>query len=324
MKKRIGFIAATFVIFALAITAFAAETVGGQITLTQFLGASREDTKTITISFSGGRSFTVSKDGFFDAADNIILTSTLDPQEMDMSGYGYYITAEKTDDTYTYAFISSSGGVDRYSLAMSRMPYVLYTMDPAAVSRISALLPQDGSVPTASPTVSDWATEAIAQAKQEGWLGNGDFSDDYTQNITREEFCNVAYASLLKCGYNLDHQETNPFTDVASSAVSTLYSAHIITGTSETTFSPDAFLTREEAATVLYRMAKFMEIAIPSLSGDMVYNDDNSISDWAKKGVYAMKKINVMQGTENECFSPQENYTVEQAIVTLVRLYKSR
>ena len=105
-----------------------------------------------------------------------------------------------------------------------------------------------------------------------------------------------------------------------------LYHSGIIRGRNETVFSPEDSITREEAAAILSRMAVFMEIPIPAAKNGTafydvsLYTDDPEISDWAREGIYATLALSVMTGTEAQMFSPKAPYTVEQAVITMVRL----
>lgn len=318
MKKIICIALSAIAIYIFGITAFAEEvpTVGGQITLTQFLGTDRSNTKEVTIlvsDFASAEAVTVDKEKFFDISDNMTLTSSLKPTEIGMSGV--YITVEKTDGAFEYAYVSEGGGVDKYSMAMSRLPYAMYIVDDISqVSQLSDLAKTSG--------VSDWAKDDINKAVAEGWLGSGDFDGNYTQNITRERFCDVAYAGLLKKGYEPAHSDSSPFTDISSPTVSSLYQSGILSGKSDTMFAPSDYITREEAATILYRMAKFMNIDLPDVSDSVYFDDEAEISDWALTAVKAMREMGVMNGTSDNIFSPDDMYTVEQAIVTMGRLYE--
>lgn len=311
MKKIIGLLLVLSVFCPLGINVFAQDTLDGKITLTHFLGVDEDNAKTVTLLY-GGNTYTVDKAKFFDLADSIILTSTLDPQETDMDGI--YITAQTNSGEYCYAYLSKAGGADKYSLAMSRLPYALYTVND--LSQISNLISLGQT-----NSVSDWAKEAIDQAVSEQWLSYGDFNGNYTQNITRERFCDVAYAGLLKNGYEPAHSDFSPFTDISSPTVSSLYRSGIISGKSETMFAPNDYITREEAATILYRMAKFMNIDLPDVFDSVYFDDEAEISDWALMAVKVMRDMGVMNGTSDNIFSPDDVYTVEQAIVTMVRLY---
>ena len=118
------------------ITAFAEnteniETVGGKITLSQFLGVSREDAKsvaiTVTMYDTDSETAYVDKDAFYDLSDNFVLTSVFEPEPMTLEGI--YITVEKNDGSFSYAYIEQWGFADKYGAQMSRMPYGLYKAD---------------------------------------------------------------------------------------------------------------------------------------------------------------------------------------------------
>lgn len=124
------------------ITAFAEnsekpETVGGKITLTQFLGVSREDAESVAITVNSETNY-IDKKTFYDVSDSFTLTSSFEPKQM--AKEGIYITIKKTDGSFAYAFIDFNGGVDRYGALMSRNPYALYMADD--LSKISAITSQ--------------------------------------------------------------------------------------------------------------------------------------------------------------------------------------
>lgn len=313
MKKLISLLLSLSMLFSLTAFAKEGETVAGKITLTQFLGAERDDTKSVTLQLPDGDSAVIDSDVFFDIADEIMLTSSLAPEETDMTGV--YILVEMTDGTFKYAYVSEGGGVDQYSMAMSRLPYAMYIVDDISqVSRLADLAKTSG--------VSGWAKDDINKAIAEGWLGSGDFGGNYTQNITRERFCDVTYAGLLNQGYEPAHSDFSPFTDISSPTVSSLYQSGIISGKSDTMFAPNDYITREEAATILYRMAKFMNIDLPDVADGVYFDDEAEISDWALTAAKDMREMGVMNGTSDNIFSPDDIYTVEQAIATMVRLYE--
>ena len=166
---------------------------------------------------------------------------------------------------------------------------------------------------------SVWAKEYIEKAIAIGvvpeYLQTG-----YTYLINREDFCVIAYTALNKMGKLEAMNTTNTFTDVDSIEVESLAAAGIINGRSESTFAPFDEITREEAATILARMADFLEIPVNDDSS-FLYNDDDIISDWAKNEVYKMQQLDIMVGMDNNIFAPKKNYTKEQAIATIMRLY---
>ena len=94
------------------------------------------------------------------------------------------------------------------------------------------------------------------------------------------------------------------------------------------TFAPDEPITREQAVTILYRMAEFLDkipAVQPGVAGypsSYYYTDSKDISDWARNAVLTMKRMGIMNGTDSNEFLPKGNYTAEQAIATMVRLYE--
>ncbi|MGN0108328.1 MAG: S-layer homology domain-containing protein, partial [Hominilimicola sp.] len=54
---------------------------------------------------------------------------------------------------------------------------------------------------------------------------------------------------------------------------------------------------------------------------EYAYADDENIGDWAKEAVYQMNKTQVMTGVGDDNFAPEGNYTNEQSIATILRLY---
>ena len=54
---------------------------------------------------------------------------------------------------------------------------------------------------------------------------------------------------------------------------------------------------------------------------DYKYADDEEIGEWAKEAVYQMNKAEIMTGMGDDMFSPKSNYTNEQSISTIMRLY---
>ena len=95
----------------------------------------------------------------------------------------------------------------------------------------------------------------------------------------------------------------------------------IINGKSKTEFAPNDYLTREEAATIIYRL---IDKIYPDWVATEIYfdfADSSQISDWAMNNIQFICNMGIMKGVEDNKFAPKDNYTTEQAIVTLVRVY---
>jgi len=174
-----------------------------------------------------------------------------------------------------------------------------------------------------SYTVSDWAKKSVDTAISNHWTSPADFSNDYTVNITREQFCEIAYNMLRDAvGVDTVNLAETSFSDTSNIKVLYLAQEGIISGKGDGTyFAPTDSLTRAEAASILYRAARYCGLSIPEYQGNP-FADDAEIADWAKHTVYSVVSANIMSGTGTG-FSPLGSYTAEQAVSTIERLYNS-
>ena len=174
----------------------------------------------------------------------------------------------------------------------------------------------------AVPAPSKWANEGIETAQVLGITETGK-PYLYHEAITREAFCELIdnYVALLG-GVDMEKMRA-PFEDTDNEAVIRLYAMGIISGKSETEFAPDAFLTREEAAVILCRAVN-QTVPVPVTEMYFTFEDQDMISDWAMDSVQVMCNMGIMNGVGNNLYDPQGTYTVEQAIVTIVRVYEAQ
>jgi len=96
-----------------------------------------------------------------------------------------------------------------------------------------------------------------------------------------------------------------------------------VNGLSNKQFLPDNELTREEAAALLYRTAKALELSIPP-QGSHVYADADEISGWAQEAVQYATDSGAMKGIEGGRFAPQDPLTYEQAYTMLLNYLDAR
>ncbi len=323
MKKIISTALTVCMLYGIAPAAFAAETIGGQITLTQLLGAGRESVVSVRLDAAGNTAAPAVSE-FYDLADSMMLTSSLSPEQAEFDGV--FITAETNGGEFLYAYVSASGGADRYSAMMSRYPYAIYTVNDS--SQLHALLQMAGitvpSIYTDGPgTVSEWAKDPVNKAYAAGLIPSDLEVSDLTAPITREQFCELALCTLAKDGAEtIDaSSDVSAFSDTDNASVNILHSLGIINGRNETEFMPDERITREEAAAILYRMAGYMELE--STGNSTVYSDMEKVSDYAKEAVAAVTELGIMNGMSETEFAPKECYTSEQAVITMLRLYEA-
>ena len=127
--------------------------------------------------------------------------------------------------------------------------------------------------------------------------GNDTFSPDDT--ITRAQFATMFY----RLAGSPQASESSKFTDLTQDwykkAVSWAASNGVITGTGDTTFSPDDVITREQIAAIFYRYAQSKGLDVSLDNSDISsalegYNDYSDISDYAKIPVAWCFDENVM------------------------------
>lgn len=147
---------------------------------------------------------------------------------------------------------------------------------------------------------------------------------DFQQGITRAELARLLYQFVLEVrGWDAMVISTS-FTDIGESPdflqILRCESIGLMEGTSETTFSPDSVVTREQAAVVLSRLAAYLGGETPETAG-LAYSDADAIAPWALEAVDAMTSQGVLQGDDTGSFQPDSAMTREQMFVALWRLY---
>ena len=168
------------------------------------------------------------------------------------------------------------------------------------------------------PAPSYWAIDQVAEAVRL-YLVPYNLQSNYTQTATRKEFCALAVELYEKVtGEEITERAT--FSDTTDINVQMMAGIGVINGVGNGKFDPDGELTREQAATILVRLADAMGKPLPE--GTASFADNSSIASWAIEAVGRAKAGGIMDGTGNNTFSPQGAYTREQSILTVMRLYE--
>ena len=180
----------------------------------------------------------------------------------------------------------------------------------------------------------DWAVEEIGEALEAG-LVPASLQNIYRENITREDFASLVCAFLEKAegkdiaeivldktGKTIDNYiDEYPFDDAFDRWIIGPYALGILKGDGTGSFLPCEYITRQDAAVMLERMAEIIGIekvdtVLTALS------DGQYIAPYAKSSVDFVRSVKVMNGTGGDRFSPLGYYTKQQAIATVYRLYE--
>ena len=173
-------------------------------------------------------------------------------------------------------------------------------------------------ITAAASVPSGWAVDQVYAAVAAG-LVPPQLQSQYTQATTRAEFCALAVTlyELLQ-GETITGREH--FSDTKDVNVEKAAAIGVVQGVGDNKFAPNEKLTREQAATMLSRLAGALGKSFGDRSA--TFADNNSISQWAIDAVGQMQYHKIMEGVGNNTFSPKGEYTREQSILTIVRLYE--
>jgi len=191
--------------------------------------------------------------------------------------------------------------------------------------------------------LSGWAEEEVSKAAVCAILPEEVFKGDLTRPITRAELTWLA-VHFLSTQYNMDlHDMLNKYFEKAGirpdyEAFSDVdydedYSDYIywarafgiISGYEDGTFKPDHEVSRQEAARLLtntYDIYGMVKVQEKGRSFSEVFSDSDEVSRWAIEAVQFMYQCDIMSGIAPDVFSPNGTYTVEQSIITFLRLYE--
>ena len=176
-------------------------------------------------------------------------------------------------------------------------------------------------LPANAGEYSAWAKPEVEEARQDE-LGS---TFHYPRlDITRVDFCELVVDLYRKMNPEMNSAPKNildtVFSDYEDENVAVAAALGIVTGYEDGTFRPYAFITREEAATMLDRLYKSLG-GTETAENSRQYADDARFGNWSRDSIYTMQNIGIMKGEENNEFHPDGGYTGEQAIVTIERMY---
>ena len=176
-------------------------------------------------------------------------------------------------------------------------------------------------LPANADEYSAWAKPEVEEARQDEL---GTIFHYPRLDITRVDFCELVVDLYRKMNPEMNSAPKNildtVFSDYEDNNVAVAAALGIVTGYEDGTFRPYAFITREEAATMLDRLYKSLG-GTETAESSRQYADDAQFGDWSRDSIYTMQNIGIMKGEENNGFHPYGGYTGEQAIVTIERMY---
>lgn len=170
---------------------------------------------------------------------------------------------------------------------------------------------------------SEWAEPELKEASKQNLIPEIFDEANLTKNITRKEFAHTVVKMYEKItGQKAVPIAKNPFTDTKDKEVLKAYNIGITNGTSDTTFSPDALITREQMATMMTRALTKAGKDTSRPESAKLFVDDSEFSEYAKDSIYYMSSIEIIKGVGENKFNAKGNASREQALAISIRCVK--
>ncbi|MDF1616285.1 S-layer homology domain-containing protein [Petrocella sp. FN5] len=178
-------------------------------------------------------------------------------------------------------------------------------------------------------TPSNWAITEVNEAIGHGLIHES-LMEGYRQPIKRYEYVLLALSIVEKTGRDIILESEYAFSDILGHPyereILKAYSFKIIDGYGNGLFKPDANITRQEVASLVYKLMKVLALDDDTLiQADTQYSDGIHISSWAKKAVDYCYQNDIMKGVGKDqigldIIRPLGTTTLEEAILLMYRL----
>ena len=182
--------------------------------------------------------------------------------------------------------------------------------------------PTGTAFPFTDVPASRWSYPYIKELYEAGVVsGTTATTFEPTGNVTRAQF--VTFLAGL-AGVNVSAYQYGPFSDVPADAwyapyVNWAAANRIVSGTSATTFDPNATISRQDMAVMLYNYAQQAGVQLKQTTATP-FTDESSIAAYALPAVQALHSAGVISGMPDGSFQPYATATREQACVMLCLL----
>ena len=179
-----------------------------------------------------------------------------------------------------------------------------------------------GNLPFHDVTNRNWYYDDVLYAYLNGLMdGISMTSFGADQNTTRGQVVTI----LWRLSGEPRAARSNQFTDVASSAyyntaISWAAENGIVKGYDSKTFRPNANVTREQLAAILYRYAEYMNLSTRGASNLTKFDDYYSIGTWARDSLAWANYHGLINGVDSYRIDPKGNPTRAQLAAILHRI----
>lgn len=166
-----------------------------------------------------------------------------------------------------------------------------------------------------------WYYDVVKEAVEKG-LMNGISATEFAPDasLTRGMFVTVLYRAAGEPGVtSLKSFADVPANQYYANAVAWASANGIVNGVSADKFDPNASITREQMAAIIYRFGTMTQIKVET-DNEISYTDADSISPYAEEAAKWAYNAGVILGNADGSFAPQRTATRAEAAAIFVRL----
>lgn len=175
-----------------------------------------------------------------------------------------------------------------------------------------------------------WYTKALDYCYSYGFVAGvskTEFGRD--TNVTRGMFITILSRIYIEMyGDDVNIPRDRKFIDVEpdkyyTNAIAWAHERGIVSGTSKTTFSPDAPITRQDLCVMIRNFTGTTYVKLSEKESEVAFKDASKISTYAKKAVKDCQTAGLVSGYEDGTFRPKDNATRAEATQILYMLCKN-
>lgn len=239
------------------------------------------------------------------------------------TGARYYTNAASDGDYHvsTLSYLPHAGFSGQAVLTMTLTTQSGQTRTETLTVNVTSKTHSDHFTDVTEDTVGLWAANAVDYAYHFGLVG-GVSEDKFAPNtsMTRAQLVTILYRAAgspqMTVTTNFEDLDVGAY---YYSAVVWATVTGVVNGTSDTTFSPNSYVTREQIAAILYRYADTMGDNV-TVSGNLnAYTDKDQVSDYAVEPMIWAVDRGIISGTTDTTLSPKSTATRAQVVVMLHR-----
>ena len=122
--------------------------------------------------------------------------------------------------------------------------------------------------------------------------------------------------------------ETSSFSDVPNDAyyakpIAWAAELGIVNGVGDSSFDPEANITRQDIAVILARFAEKIGITLPKITAEITFSDADEISDYAIDAVQKIQQAGIINGKPGNIFDPKGHGTRAEVATMLSRFIEA-